>query len=266
MNPFARQRPRQPLDAAAGADRVLGVLKRMCEHPRGVGLDELARELELPKSSLHRALAALRRAGLVEQDERGRYRVALELVRLASVYYEALDKRAHVEPTLRALADRFGETAHYGELYGAEVVYVAKVAPAGRSVHMTSAIGGRNPAHCTGLGKVLLAHALGADGAVERYVAQHGPLARRTAATLVEVEELAAELGATRARGYAVDDEESEEGITCIAFPVFLDSAARPSGAISVAALVHRTPAPTLVAAADEIRTIIEQHLGPVTR
>ena len=266
MNPLAPERRRQPPAAAAGVDRVLGVLKRMCEHPRGVGLDELARELGLPKSSLHRALAALRRAGLVEHDERGRYRVALELVRLALRYYEGLDKRAHIEPALRALADRFDETVHYGELDGAEVVYVAKVAPAGRSVQMTSVVGGRNPAHCTGLGKVLLAHALAADGAVERFVDEHGPLAKRTPATLVEVGELAGELAATRARGYAVDDGESEEGINCIAFPVFLDSAAWPSGAISIAALAHRTPVSALVAAADEIRAIVEQHLGPVTR
>ena len=266
MHPVAGERGRQPLEAPAGADRVLGVLKRLCGHPRGVGLDELARELELPKSSLHRALAALRRAGLAEQDERGRYRIALELVRLAVGYYEGLDRRERVEPALRALSESFAETAHYGELDGAEVVYVAKVGAVGRAAQMTSAIGARNPAHCTGLGKALLAHTLAADGAVERYVAEHGPLARRTPATLVEADELAAELAATRARGYAVDDEESEEGINCIAFPVFLDSSVQPSGAISIAALTHRTPVSALVAAAGEIRATIERHLGPVVR
>ena len=264
MHPPAGARHRQPLGAVAGSDRVLGVLKRLCVHPRGVGLDELARELELPKSSLHRALAALRRAGLAEQDERGRYHVSLELVRLALGYYDGLDKRARVEPTLRALAERFGETVHYGELSGSEIVYVAKIDAVGSNVQMTSSVGGRNPAHCTGLGKALLAHALAADGSVERYVADHGPFAKRTAKTLVEPKELAAELERTRARGYAVDDEESEEGINCIAFPVFLDSPARPSGAISIAALTHRTPLSTLVAAADETRAIIDRHLGPV--
>ena len=66
--------------------------------------------------------------------------------------------------------------------------------------------------------------------------------------------------------GFAVDDQESELGVNCIAFPIFLESAQRPAGAISLAALVHRTPIAELVAWAGEIRAVIDAHLGPVTR
>jgi DNA-binding IclR family transcriptional regulator len=267
MHPLALGAASQPQQArAVGAGRVLLVLKELATHPKGVGLDRLARELEIPKSSLHRVLAALRSAQLAEQDDRGHYRLSLEFVRLAFEYYQALDRSALVLPALEALVDRFSETAHYAELDGGEIVYVAKVDPRGSAVRMSSVVGGRNPAHCTGLGKALLAHTLTDRGAVDRFVAEHAPLLRRTERTLVSADELDHELAHIRARGLAVDDQESELGVNCIAFPIFLQSAERPAGAISLAALVHRTRVAELVAAADEMRSVIDAHLGPVTR
>lgn len=247
----------------AGTDRVLAVLKELARHPRGVSLDALAETLCSPKSSIHRALAALRRAGLAEQDERGRYRLGLELVRLANEYYHGLDVRRLVEPLLDRLARHFGETAHFAALDRDEVVYLAKVNPSRGGIQMTSSVGGRNPAHCTGVGKALLAYAYPTDGDVERYTAEFGPLQRRTQRTLTTAAELARELAATRQRGFALDREESEVGIACIAFPVYLDSLDRPSGAVSVATLVHRTPLERLVEEAPAIRRMIEEALGP---
>jgi len=249
-----------------GVDRVLLVLKELGRHPQGVSLDELARAVGVPKSSAHRALAALRRAGLAERHGPGRYRLGLELVRLAFDYYERCDERSLVLPALEELVERFRETAHFARLDGAEIVYVAKVEPAGRHARMSSRVGGRNPAHCTGLGKALLAYTLPDAGAVERYVGEHGPLARRTKHTLTSVAALAPELERIRQRGYALDREESEEGIVCIAFPLFLASTETPAGAVSVAAFAHRTPLAALEARAGEIRALIRRHLGPVTR
>lgn len=248
-----------------GVERVLVLLKELARHPGGASLDELARAVGLPKSSAHRALATLRRAGLAERHGPGRYRLGLELVRLAFDYYEACDERNLVFPLLQDLVERFQETAHFARLDGAEIVYIAKVEPVGRHARMSSRVGGRNPAHCTGLGKALLAYALSDAGAVERYVEEHGPLVRRTARTLTSAADLAPELERTRERGYALDAEESEEGIVCIAFPLFLASATTPAGAVSVAAFAHRTPLSTLEARAGEIRSVIRRHLGPVT-
>jgi DNA-binding IclR family transcriptional regulator len=245
---------------------VLAVLRSLGEYPRGVGLEQLARDIEMPKSSLHRALAALCRAGLADHDERGSYRLSLEFVRVAFAYYEQLDRRQVVGPLLQSLADRFGETAHYAELDGAEVVYIAKMTPPGLGAQMTSIIGGRNPAHCTGLGKALLAYELVDRGAVQAYVTANGPLAQRTPNTLVDTRALAANFELVRGRGYALDDEESEEGINCIAFPLFLDHPTRPAGAVSVAALAHRTALAQLEEAAGEVRGMIESTLGTVTR
>jgi len=267
MHPLALDAASQPQKTRpVGARRVLLVLKELARHPKGVALDRLARELEIPKSSLHRVLAALRSSQLAEQDDRGHYRLSLEFVRLAFEYYQALDRSALVLPALEALAERFSETAHYAELDGREIVYLAKVDPRGSAVRMSSVVGGRNPAHCTGLGKALLAHTLTNRSAVDRFVAEHAPLVRRTERTLVNADDLDRELAGIRARGFAVDDQESELGVNCIAFPIFLESAQRPAGAISLAALVHRTPIAELVAWAGEIRAVIDAHLGPVTR
>src|SRR5919198_3010098 len=101
---------------AKGADRVLAVFKALAGYPRGATLDELAERLGSPKSSVHRALATLRRAGLAEQDRDGRYRFGMEALRLAFAYYERLDERAPVQPALDALAERFREPAHYAQL------------------------------------------------------------------------------------------------------------------------------------------------------
>jgi DNA-binding IclR family transcriptional regulator len=247
-----------------GADRVLAVLRELAEHPNGVRLEQLVRRFDAPKSSLHRALAGLRRAGFADQDEDGRYRLGLDFVRLAFDYYESLDERGLLEPALEALVDRFSETAHYAELVGGEVVYLAKVMPRNHAVQMTSRVGGRNPAHCTGVGKVLLAQTLADEQAVRRYVADYGPLVKRTVHTIVSAPELARELEETRRRGYALDRQESEDGIVCLAYPVFFGSPRAPSGAISVAALAHRMPLEALEASASEIRSLIEEHLGPV--
>ena len=249
-----------------GSDRVLAALKELAAYPTGASLDELARALDAPKSSVHRALGVLRRAGFAEQDDRGRYRIGTELVRIAFGYYESRDDEELLRPVLVMLSERLAETAHFARLDGAEVVYLAKVEPVGLAITMTSTIGGRNPAHSTGVGKALLAYELHDLRAVRAFIEQNGPLKRRTRKTLVSARSLAAELAATRERGYALDREESESGVNCIAFPLFLDSPRRPSGAISVAAVAMRTGVDVLEARAEEIRAVIEDALGPVTR
>lgn len=246
--------------ATRGADRVLAVFKELAAHPRGIALERIALQLDSPKSSVHRALAALRRAGLAEQDEGGSYRLGLEALRLAFTYYEALDERTIVQPALEALADRFAETAHYAVLDGGDIVYLAKVQPRAQSVHMSSRIGGRNPAHCTGVGKVLLAYALPHAEAVRRYADEH-PLDSRTPNTLVTADTLAADLDRIRERGYAIDREENEPGIACVALPVFLGPRSSPSGAISVTTLTHRTSLERLIDGIDDIRSIIGMRL-----
>ena len=252
--------------AKGGTERALATLKALAACPDGATLDTLATAVGAPKSSVHRALAALVKAGFALRPEPGVYTLGTEFVRLAYAHHEARSEPRLVEPCLRQLAEAYGETAHYAELEGRDVVYLAKVAPARNNVRMSSTIGGRNPAHCTGVGKALLASRLAAARDPEAFIAGLGPLERRTPKTLSDPSALRADLERTVRRGYAVDDEESEAGINCIAFPLFLGSPTVASGAISVAALRHRTTLDDLEAHAEEMREIIHDHLGPVTR
>ncbi|WP_327731042.1 IclR family transcriptional regulator [Streptomyces sp. NBC_00487] len=239
-----------------GSDRVLAVLKELARYPGGVGLEELTRAIGSPKPTVHRALGALRRAGLADQDARGRYGLGDEFLRMAFAHHEARPEHLRVRPVLEALAHRFGETAHYTVLDGREVVYRAKVDPPAGAVRLTSTIGGRNPAHSTAAGKLLLAGRLTTLEEVEAWIGG-SPLERRTPRTPCTAAGLHRELAATRARGHGVDDQETETGVNCLALPVFLTSPTTPSGAVSVSALAYRTPLATLVDALDEIRGLL---------
>lgn len=256
----ASQVPKAGVGPIKGADRVLAVYKSLAQFPRGASLDQIAEEVGSPKSSTHRALATLRRAGLAEQTPDGGYRMGLEALRLAFAYYENLDNRVLVQPALDELALRFGETAHYAELDGGEVVYVAKVVQRDHGVHMASRIGGRNPAHCTGVGKMLLSYELTDAAAVAGYVERYG-LERRTDSTIVTAAALHKELEAIRARGYSIDREENETGVGCVALPVFIGPGPRPTGAASVTTLLHRTGLDVLIGGVAEMREILHRHL-----
>lgn len=244
-----------------GADRVLEAIKRLASHPRPVRLDELARELGAPKSTTHRLLMTLRRAGFAEQDDEGRYRLSLDFVRMVFRHYESLDERNIVQGTLELLVQEFGETAYYARLDGSEVVYIAMVTQPG-FVQTAALVGTRQPAYRTSLGKSLLARELLDRAAVERFVGEFGPLRAATQNSITNAGALDRELRKTRARGFAVDAEENEPGVVCISFPVFLAADSAPTGAISIAAIKHRMPLATLIHRAPEMRETIIRSLG----
>lgn len=251
-----------PTDGRAGMERALIALKELGRRAQPVGLNELSRELGMPKASLHRAFTTFRKAGFVAQDANGDYHLGSDFVRIAFEYHERRDEVALIDPLLHTLAARFGETAHFAQPAPPDVIYVGKVEPLGVRVRITSSIGGRNPAHATGVGKAALAHLLPERAAVDEYIDRHGPLVARTAATITDAASLHAELEATRERGYALDREELDDGVVCLALPLFLASPRSPSGAVSVAAPTHRTTLERLVERAEEIRGLVNAHFG----
>ncbi|HYI54538.1 MAG TPA: IclR family transcriptional regulator [Microlunatus sp.] len=245
-----------------GSARVLAILRCLGERPAGARLGEVAADVGAPKSSVHRALAALVDSGFARQDTDGVYHLGFDLLQLVFGYQEGQQSSSTVEPVLRRLADATGETTHYGVLVGADIVYQAKVSPTRKTFQMSSVIGGANPAYRTGLGKALLMHRLRDLAAVQDYVAQQGPLLAKTAHTLTTAEELDAAFREGRARGFALDLEENDLGIVCIAFPLFLDSPSVPAGALSISAVSSRTSPAELIAQAEMIRGIVSEELG----
>lgn len=239
-----------------GSDRVLALLVRLAGMPEGASLDELATASREAKPTVHRGLAALVRAGLARKEARGRYILGDEFLRLAFAHREARPDGVRLRPLLERLAARFGETAHFAVLDGSDVVYREKVDPSGGAVRLTSTVGGRNPAHATGVGKALLAAKLRDLADVEEWIGDR-ELERRTAATATTADELHSRLLDIRARGYALDAEENESGIACLAVPVSLGGGDHVDGAISVSAVAYRTSLAELQAAAPEILSLV---------
>ena len=239
-----------------GADRVLAVLAELARHPTGIGLEDMARAMASPKPTVHRALAALRRAGFAAQDGHGRYLLGDEFLRLAFAHHEERPDHVRILPVLSALCDRYGETCHYAVLDGRSVVYRSKLDPPAGAVRLSSVVGGRNPAHCTAVGKVLLAQRLKTLPDVRAWVGDE-PLAAPTERSLRTPEQLHDELDRVREAGYGVDDQETDPGVNCLALPVYLTSPSVAGGAISISCVAYRTPLSRLVDDLPAIRAIV---------
>lgn len=222
-------------------DRALRVLQVLSRYGAGATLEELAEETGLPKSSLHRTLAALRQRGFAVSEGDGRYLLGAELLRVAFDFHERLDVRAVLRPVLEQLREQLNETVHLGVLDGADVVYLDKL-ESSHPIRLTSMVGGRNPAHATAVGKALLAWTYATDDAIRGWLKRIGSLRGRTPNTITDEQGLVREMARIRGDGYARDMEESELGVRCVAVPVFLGRTI-PDAAISVSAPRDRLPA-----------------------
>jgi DNA-binding IclR family transcriptional regulator len=219
------------------ADRTLEVLEALAGSPARRGLGELARDLGIPKSSLHGLLRTMMQRGWVEADATGtRFGLGVRALQVGAAYVDADDSVGLLAGVLDELADEFGETVHLGRLDGGDVVYLAK-RESRHPLRLFSAIGRRLPAHATALGKALLADR--PDAEVDALLTW--PLRNLTRHTITERGALHEELGRIRARGYAVDHEENTDGIVCFAVAVPLRSPA--TDAISVSAPASRVDA-----------------------
>ena len=244
-----------------GSDRVLAVLAELAEYPSGIGLDDLTHILNSPKPTVHRALAALCRAGFAAQPRRGTYLLGDEFLRLAYRFQDRRPESVRVGPVLQKLATEFGETAHYAVLDGTDVVYRAKVDPPSGAIRLTSTVGGRNPAYCTAVGKVLLSLFVQSEAELAEWLGMW-TLDARTPNTLVTVPALFSELQRTRERGYGIDNQENELGVNCVALPVTIDGSGGLAGAISVSGLAFRCPLEVLESKVPQLRKAIVQGLS----
>lgn len=230
--------------AHRAVDRALEVIAYLGAHPRGVSLHDLSAATGTPKPTLHRILRSMRERGFAAQpDPGGDYYLGAAAVEAAFRFHAGLDLRQILRPLLVQVQRSAGQTVHLATLEGAEVVYLDKL-DADLGIRLSSVVGGRNPAPVTGVGKALLAAQLPDPGAVAAWVERHGPLVRRTPSSLTSAAALERELEATRARGYAVDDEESEESLLCVAAVVpLVFGPASPPVAISITGLKTRMTA-----------------------
>lgn len=218
-----------------------------------------------PRGTLHRQLVHLMREGLIETDGEGRYSPGLRLLTLAARSWARNDLRQIAEPHLARLRDQTGETVHLGVLHDLQVVYLDKV-EGRQSVRMYSHIGNAAPAYCTGVGKAALSTLGNADlkGRVGRI--RFHPF---TAHTHGSSSALLEDIEKTRLRGYALDEEEHEEGIRCVAAAIILANGSPPAG-LSVTGPAYRITlakliewAPLVRAAANAIILEAGSRLAP---
>lgn len=230
-----------------------------------LGVGELSRLTGISKGTVHRLLGALQRHRVIEQNPiTKRYRLGFRLFEFGNRAIARVDHVDRAEAFLHRLAKQTGETTHLAVLDRGETFYVAKM-EGWHSLRMPSQVGKRLPAHCTGVGKALLAFLPGDE--LERIVSEHG-LPRFTARTITSMLALKRELGRIRRQGYSLDRGEIEDGLHCVGAPV-RDYTGAVVAAISIAGPSTRindktTPglARAVVATAADISTALGAQAG----
>ncbi len=197
--------------------KALMILDLLAASQREMSLAELAREMDLPKSTLHGLLSTLRDYGYIEQSAfDGRYRLGVRLFEIGNAVANNWDVRRVAAPYIQQLVEELEETVHLVILDKGEVLYIDK-RESRQSLRIVSQVGMRLPAHCTGVGKVLLAYLH--PGEVKRIIALKG-LPRYTRNTITDPHRLEAELEKIRSQGYAIDNEEIMDSLRCVAAPL----------------------------------------------
>jgi IclR family transcriptional regulator, acetate operon repressor len=193
-----------------------------------LSLAEIHRRTGMPKPTAHRLLNQLAGWRFLDRAADG-YRLGLRLFELGQLVPGQHHLRATVAPVLARLHDTTGHTVHLAILDGTDVVYVQKI-DAADAPQVASRIGGRIPAHCTAVGKALLAH----SPDTVRVVLDQG-LRRRSPRTVAVPALLLRQLDQVRRLGFAREDEETAVGISCVAAPVF-DGEGHVAAALSITA------------------------------
>jgi IclR family transcriptional regulator, acetate operon repressor len=243
-------------------ERCMAILEQLSRAPTGLPLSTLAEQLDIPKSAVYRLLQVLEGEGYVRQDDARRYSLTMQVVQLGFRFLAGKGVWEIAQPILNRVAERSGELVRMTICDGASLAWVASAQGARSGLIIDPVMGSRVVLHVTATGKVWLA-SLATDEAIKLVLRQglgnagdHGPHA------IHSVEDLLQELRTTRERGYGVNLEEAEAGVTAVAVAInqtFGDSQ-HFVGTLSVAGPASRTPrdrlesfVPILKSAAREI-------------
>jgi IclR family pca regulon transcriptional regulator len=220
-------------------ERGLAILSSFEAERPLMGVSELARELDLNRSTAHRYISTLAHLGYLTQDpETRRYRLGPKVLDLGFAAINSMDVREIAAPYLRALSDETGCTVNLAILDGADVLYIERcrtARPGQREIDLNLHVGSRLPAYCTALGKAIVAflpEAHIADIVDRTDFAERGPN------TLTDPEGFRDDLARIRAAGIAVNDEELAYGLRSVAAPI-RNHAGEVDAAVNLA--VHRT-------------------------
>lgn len=242
-------------------DRVFQIVDLLAEARGGVSLGDVAAKLKLTKSTAHRLLMVLEGERYVERNTTtGKFTLGSRIMELGLTAAARLDVYDAARPRLHSLMEETGETAHLAVLRDGDVVTLMAV-ESRQTLRAPRAAGARTPAHCTSLGKAILAYV--SEDELKEYT-DSCAFPTFTPKTIGSAEKLLADLRLVRRRGYAIDDEEWELGLRCIAAAVF-DRAGTPVAAIGISGPVFRIGRdrlPVLARAVSAAAKGISQSLG----
>jgi len=212
--------------------RALDILELFLGADGELSAADIVRRLGLPRTTVHELLATLVARGYLVQEPSNLYRLGVRTYQLGSHYAERLDLASEGQRVARHVAQACDETVHVAILEGTDVIYVAKV-DSTHAVRMVSAAGRRLPAHCTAVGKMLLASLPEAE--LRARFPDGVGLPALTPLSITEPAALYEELAVIRARGTAHEDRESNPDVSCVAAPV-RDGTATVVAALSISA------------------------------
>ncbi len=211
-------------------DKVFKILELFDKKGRELTVTQIHGLLGLNKASTFRILKNLEDAGYLEKDpDTLKYKLGLRIYYLGSLAEPHTTIKKIARPLLEKLNEKCNETIHLAVLHHGQALYLDKI-EGNRTIRVITRVGTALPAHCSGVGKVLLA-AL-SEKTLDEIIRERG-LPRFTNNTITDLGALKTELAKIRKREYAIDDEEIEEGLKCAAAPL-CDSGGRVVAAISM--------------------------------
>lgn len=218
-------------------EKALDLLELLSDNQREMGVTEIAQELNMGTSTVYRLLTTLKCRGYIIQDRQtSKYTLGAKLFILGSKVQNIATLIKIVTPFLKSLSQSIDETINFGILEDKEVICLYKI----ESKEMLRAgleVGAKIPAHCTALGKILLAFL--SESEIRMLYGDNEKLSTFTPNTISSLEELKESLKKIKKQGYAIDKEEFKKGVNCLGIPI-INSKGKTIAAISIAGPASR--------------------------
>ena len=209
-----KKSPKYPIKVL---NKSLSILEILLQQGSAMNMTELSEKLGFYPSTIHRILDTLKHRGYVEQDPHTqKYHLGLKALELGMAKLHQMDLVREATPYLKELVNQCNETVHLGVLEAGEVLYLAKE-ESSQTIRMISYVGKRAPLHCTALGKVLLAFLPEEE---RKKILEQKELPRLTDNTITDRNKLEKEFSKIQKQGFALDQEENEKDVRCIAAPI----------------------------------------------
>ncbi|MFD1174881.1 IclR family transcriptional regulator [Paenibacillus puldeungensis] len=215
----------------------MAIIEMLASSKEALGITDIYERNGLPKSSIFTILSELENLGYVIKTEEGKYQLTLKLYNVGLERLSKLDIRQAARPEIEWIATNMKFTVHLAMLEDGKALYIDKLRGPG-FVQFNTEIGQSQFLHNSGVGKVLAAYLT--EEVLDRAIQKHG-MSKTTDRTMTSPDILKSFLASVREKGYAVEDEEGEVGIRCLAAPIF-DHKGKTVGALGITALRDELP------------------------